>query len=292
MKRFKDKVAVVTGGASGVGLAIGKKLSIEGAKVILADIEGEALNNSRDQLQSDGIEVAIKKTDVTDIDSVMELASEANRLFGKVNLLFNNAGIAPQEASFNLWDLSLNDWEWGLRVNLWGVIHGINVFVPRMLDQKEEARIINTTSGNGGLITYPSTPIYATTKAAVTRITEALYFQLQALQSNVKVSILFPGPHTVETDLFSSNRNRPKDLPQDKEPTFKIETIEAMKEMVQAMGGDLKTTKPDEVAEFCLEGILKDNYWLLPQNQDSEKAYKSYVESILKKENPPLPEIL
>ena len=292
MKRFKDKVAVVTGGASGVGLAIGKKLSIEGAKVILADIEEEALNNSRDQLQSDGIEVAIKKTDVTDIDSVMELASEANRLFGKVNLLFNNAGIAPQEASFNLWDLSLNDWEWGLRVNLWGVIHGINVFVPRMLDQKEEARIINTTSGNGGLITYPSTPIYATTKAAVTRITEALYFQLQALQSNVKVSILFPGPHTVETDLFSSNRNRPKDLPQDKEPTFKIETIEAMKEMVQAMGGDLKTTKPDEVAEFCLEGILKDNYWLLPQNQDSEKAYKSYVESILKKENPPLPEIL
>ena len=161
-----------------------------------------------------------------------------------------------------------------------------------MLDQYEEARIINTTSGNGGLITYPSTPIYATSKAAVTRITEALYFQLQALESNVKVSILFPGPHTVETDLFSSNRNRPEDLPQEKEPSFKIETIEAMKEMVQAMGKDLKTTKPDEVAEFCLEGILKDNYWLLPQNQDSETAYKAYVQSVLKKEKPSPPEIL
>ena len=292
MKTFRDKVAVVTGGASGVGLAIGKKLSLEGAKVILADIEQEALDNSRDKLQSDGIEVAIKKTDVTDIDSLKELASETKKLFGKVNLLFNNAGVAPQEASFNLWDLSLNDWKWGLRVNLWGVIHGIKVFVPIMLDQNEEARIINTTSGNGGLITYPSTPIYATSKAAVTRITEALYFQLQALESNVKVSILFPGPHTVETDLFSSNRNRPEDLPQEKEPSFKIETIEAMKEMVQAMGKDLKTTKPDEVAEFCLEGILKDNYWLLPQNQDSETAYKAYVQSVLKKENPSPPEIL
>ena len=292
MKDFKDKVAVVTGGASGVGFAIGKKLATKGAKVILADIEEDALNASLARLESEGISATVKVTDVTNFSSVQELASETQSLYGKVHLLFNNAGVAPQEASFNIWDLSLNDWEWGMKVNVWGVIHGIKAFLPSMLEQKEESRVINTTSGNGGLITYPSTPIYATTKAAVTRITEALYFQLQALQSSVKVSILFPGPHTVETDLFSSNRNRPKDLPQGKEPTFKIETIEAMKEMVSAMGKEFKSTKPEEVADFCIKGINQDKYWLLPLNQGSEQAYKNYVKSIFTKQNPEPPEIL
>ena len=292
MKDFKDKVAVVTGGASGVGFAIGKKLATKGAKVILADIEEDALNASLARLESEGISATVKVTDVTNFSSVQGLASESQSLYGKVHLLFNNAGVAPQEASFNIWDLSLNDWEWGMKVNVWGVIHGIKAFLPTMLEQKEESRVINTTSGNGGLITYPSTPIYATTKAAVTRITEALYFQLQALQSSVKVSILFPGPHTVETDLFSSNRNRPKDLPQGKEPAFKIETIEAMKEMVSAMGKEFKSTKPEEVADFCIKGIHQDKYWLLPLNQGSEQAYKNYVKSIFTKQNPEPPEIL
>ena len=292
MKDFKNRVAVITGGASGVGFALGKALAKRNAKVILADIEEAALSLAVEELTQQNLTASVKVTDVSNFHSVKDLANFAKELHGKVHLLFNNAGIAPQEASFNIWDLSLNDWEWGFKVNIWGVIHGIKAFLPSMIDHGEEARIINTTSGNGALVTYPSTPIYATTKAAVTRITEALYFQLQSLNSSVKASILFPGPHTVETALFSSARNRPDDLPQEKEPSFKIETIEAMQEMVSAMGKELKTTLPEEVAEFCLEGIKKDKYWLLPVNQDSESAYKDYVESVITKSNPLPPEIL
>ena len=292
MKNFDGKVAVITGGASGVGFALGKALAERNAHIILADVEEKALSLAVEELEKQNLSASSKVTDVSDFVSVNDLSNYARELHGKVHLLFNNAGIAPQEASFNIWDLSLNDWEWGIKVNIWGVIHGIKAFLPGMIEHGEDARVINTTSGNGGLITYPSTPIYATTKAAVTRITEALYFQLQSLNSSVRASILFPGPHTVETALFSSARNRPDDLPQEKEPSFKIETIEAMQEMVSAMGKKLKTTKPEEVAEFCLKGIEEDKYWLLPNNQDSEIAYQDYVESILNKKNPSAPEIL
>jgi len=291
MKNFKDKVAVITGGASGVGLSLGRALAIQGATVILSDIEGEALKDAVTLLKDEGLKVYGHVADVSNLDSMITLSETVINEFGNVNLLFNNAGIAPQEASFPIWDLSINDWEWAFKVNVWGVIHGIKSFVPSMLAHGEESRIINTCSGNGALITYPSTPIYATTKSSVATISEALYFQTLLLESPLKVSILFPGPHVVETGLYASERNRPKNLAQESEPTFKIESLEAMKEMVSSMGKELKTTHPDEVANFCLDGIKKDMYWLMPDNPDSDEAYKSFVESLLTRSNPDLPNL-
>ena len=291
MKDFKNKVAVITGGASGVGLSLGRALAKEGAEVILTDIEKEALNDAVKLLSEEGLRVHSLLANVADLDSMKTLSDAINNKFGNVHLLFNNAGIAPQEASFPIWDLSINDWEWAFKVNVWGVIHGIKAFVPLMLSHGEESRVINTCSGNGALVTYPSTPIYATTKSSVATISEALYFQLLSLESSVGASILFPGPHVVETGLYGSERNRPKDLAQEKEPAFKIESLEAMKEMVSSMGKELRTTHPDEVANFCLEGIKKNQYWLLPDNQDSDKSYKDFVESLLSRTNPNLPDL-
>ena len=291
MKNYKNKVAVITGGASGVGLSLGRFLAKEGAKVALADIEEDALDNAANLLNEEGLNVKTYVTNVVELDSIKDLSNSVNNDLGNVHLLFNNAGIAPQEASFPLWDLSINDWEWAFKVNVWGVIHGIKVFVPLMLAHGEEARVINTCSGNGVLVTYPSTPIYATTKSSVATISEALYFQLLSLQASIGVSILFPGPHVVETGLYGSERNRPENLAQESEPVFKIESLEAMKEMVSSMGKELKTTHPDEVAKFCLNGIKDDKYWLMPDNPESDKSYKDFVDSLLNRTNPDIPDL-
>ena len=185
-----------------------------------------------------------------------------------------------------------NDWQWAYGVNVMGVLHGIQAFVPDMLAHGEEARVINTCSGNGAFINLPSTPIYTSSKASVSSITEVLKLQLDQAEANVKVSILFPGPHTVRTKLFSAERNRPEELARDPDaPEHPISSVEDMLEMMSSMGIEMETTEPEEVASFCLSQIKLGNYWINPISEKSEQAFKDRVDSIVNRTDLPNPNI-
>ena len=291
MKDFNGKLAVVTGGASGVGFAIGEALAKEGAKVILTDIEQESLEASATTLVEQSLNVSCKVADVSDSNSMHELAQWCQSEHGSVHLLFNNAGVAPAEL-LPIWDTKPNDWQWAYGVNVMGVLHGIQAFVPEMLAHGEDSRVINTCSGNGAFINLPSTPIYTSSKASVSSISEVLKLQLEQAEANVKVSILFPGPHTVRTKLFSAERNRPEELARDPNaPDHPISSVEDMLEMMSSMGIEMETTEPEEVASFCLSMIKEGNYWINPVNEKSEQAFKDRVDSIISRSDLPNPNI-
>ena len=291
MKDFNGKLAVVTGGASGVGFAIGEALAKEGAKVILTDVEKESLESSTALLANKSLDVCSKVADVSNIESMKDLADWCDSDHGPVHLLFNNAGVAPAEL-LPIWETKPNDWEWAYGVNVMGVLHGIQAFVPRMLAHGEESRVINTCSGNGAFINLPSTPIYTSSKASVSSISEVLKLQLEQADANVKVSILFPGPHTVRTKLFSAERNRPEELARDPNaPEHPISSVEDMLEMMSSMGIEMETTEPEEVASFCLSQILEGKYWINPVNEKSEQAFKDRVDSIISRGDLPNPNI-
>ena len=291
MKDFNGKLAVVTGGASGVGFAIGEALAKHGAKVVLTDIEKESLENSTALLVNQSLNVFCKVADVSNIESMHELASWCQAEHGSVHLLFNNAGVAPAEL-LPIWDTKPNDWQWAYGVNVMGVLHGIQAFVPGMLAHGEESRVINTCSGNGAFINLPSTPIYTSSKASVSSITEVLKLQLEQADANLKVSILFPGPHTVRTKLFSAERNRPEELARDPNaPEHPISSVEDMLEMMSSMGIEMETTEPEEVASFCISQIQEGKYWINPVNKKSEQAFKERVQSIVSRSDLPNPNI-
>lgn len=291
MENFTGKLAVVTGAASGVGLAISTALAKEGAKVILTDIEASSLEAAAKALTDESLDVYFKVADVASPDSMMELADWCASEHGPVHLLFNNAGVAPAEL-LPIWETKPNDWQWAYSVNVMGVLHGIQAFVPGMLAHGQASRVINTCSGNGAFINLPSTPIYTSSKASVSSITEVLKLQLEQAESNVKVSILFPGPHTVRTKLFSAERNRPEELARDPNaPVHPISSVEDMLEMMSSMGIEMETTEPEEVATFCLGEIKKGNYWINPENEKSEQAFKDRVDSILSRSDLPNPNI-
>ncbi|MDA8925476.1 SDR family NAD(P)-dependent oxidoreductase [Gammaproteobacteria bacterium] len=291
MENFTGKLAVVTGAASGVGLAISTALAKEGAKVILTDIEASSLEAAAKALTDESLDVYFKVADVSSPDSMMELADWCASEHGPVHLLFNNAGVAPAEL-LPIWETKPNDWQWAYSVNVMGVLHGIQAFVPGMLAHGQASRVINTCSGNGAFINLPSTPIYTSSKASVSSITEVLKLQLEQAESSVKVSILFPGPHTVRTKLFSAERNRPEELARDPNaPVHPISSVEDMLEMMSSMGIEMETTEPEEVASFCLGEIKKGNYWINPENEKSEQAFKDRVDSILSRSDLPNPNI-
>ena len=285
MQNFKDKVAVITGGASGVGRSIGARFGREGAKIVLADIERTALDKTVAEFRAQGIDAIGVVADVTKLESMEALAEESFKHFGGVHLLFNNAGVGPAEAA-TLWDAPLKEWTWGFNVNVWGVVNGLKAFMPRLVAQNQEAHVVNTTSGNGGLIMQPYTPIYAATKAAVSSITEVLHFQLQAQQSPIKVSALFPGPHVVETGIYNSERNRPKELEDANLPAKSVHSLDEMKEQMAGYGIQLQTTHPDEVAEEVYQSLLKDQYWILPMTDKLVDAVRARTEDLLARRNP------
>ena len=291
MSNFKDKVAVITGGASGVGYAIGVALAKEGAKVVLSDIESSALESAKANFKTEGLSVDIKQADVSDHDSMVALNKFVTSEVGDVQMLFNNAGVAPAELQ-SIWDTNPNDWNWAYGVNVMGIVHGLQAFIPDMLSHGKEANVINTCSGNGAFINLPSTPIYTSSKAAVSSISEVLKLQLDQSGSNIKVSILFPGPHTVRTNLFSAERNRPDELARDPNaPEHPISSVEDMVDMMKSMGVEMETTTPEEVADFCLTELGEGKYWINPANEKSEQAFKDRVDSILSRGDLPNPNI-
>ncbi|WP_374960902.1 SDR family NAD(P)-dependent oxidoreductase [Spongiibacter tropicus] len=292
MQEFNNKVAVITGGASGVGRALALALANEGAKVVIADIEAQALERGVAELTEMGCECLGQRADVTDPASMQALAEAAWKKFGAVHLVFANAGVGTGEGG-NMWDYNLNDWEWGFRVNTWGLIHTINAFLPKLVEQGEEAHFVVTGSGNGAFLVLPDTPIYTATKAAVQAITENLHYQLQAQQSPVKVNALFPGPNVVNTGIFNSERNRPQDLPVDpNKPDSGIHSVDDMKAIMAQYDMELKTTEPEEVAAFALNGIRAETFWISPMSEKSRAAFIARTQSILEGTTPTPPNVL
>jgi len=195
------KVAVVTGGASGIGKGIATTLAAEGARVILADIQPDALEATAAELGVDAV-----LTDVSDAADVESLATAVVRKYGTVDVVCNNAGIGPLAP---VKDLTLDDWRWMLGVNLWGVIHGVHTFLPILSGNPDGGHIVNTAS-MAGLVAHARLGAYSTAKFGVVALTEALAEELAADGSRVGVSVLCPG--TVHTNIGTSSRNRPADL--------------------------------------------------------------------------------
>lgn len=268
MKTFKDKVAVVTGAASGIGYAIAQRCAQEGMCVVLADIEKPALDAAAAALADAGANTLPVQTDVSSAAAVEALAEQTLSRFGAVHLLVNNAGVAGGNVATG----SLADWQWVMGVNLWGVIHGVRVFTPLMLRQNTECHIVNTASVAG--LTSGGLGIYTVTKHAVVALSETLYHELARMNAQVGVSVLCPG--FVRTRILDSQRNRPAELgspapPQD-EPL--------MQAMIQA------GMPPEQVAGQVFEAVSTNKFYILPNAEVFKPAIRTRLEDILQERNP------
>jgi NAD(P)-dependent dehydrogenase (short-subunit alcohol dehydrogenase family) len=205
MQEFRGRVAVITGAASGIGFALAERAANEGMKVVLADIETAALENAVASLTDRGFAAIGHRLDVSAAEEVEALAKRAFDEFGAVHLLCNNAGVINHERP--TWEHTIADWEWLIAVNLWGVIHGLRAFVPRMLASGEEGHIVNTASMAGLITGRTGAAVYDATKHAVVSLSESLYRDLVIEQDRVNASVLCPGG--VLTNIFTAERNRP-----------------------------------------------------------------------------------
>jgi NAD(P)-dependent dehydrogenase (short-subunit alcohol dehydrogenase family) len=270
-------VAVITGAGSGIGRAIANRCGQDGMKVVLADIEQQALDRAEQELKSIGAGVMAVRTDVSSADSVEALAQKALHAFGGVHLLFNNAGVG---AGSTVWDCTLADWQWVMGVNLWGVVHGIRAFMPLMLAQDTECHIVNTASV-AGLLPYHSSAPYQVTKHAVVALSENLYFSLAQRNAKIKVSVLCPG--WVKTRILESERNRPEEyLNPSQQQIFRPENEAIMQEMRQAVEAGMS---PDHLAGFVFDAIREEKFYIL-SHPEFTPAIQTRMEDILEQRNP------
>jgi len=211
MQDLAGKVAVVTGGGGGIGRALGERFLAEGMRVVLADIDEPLLDATVAELGTRHDDVVGVVTDVSLPDSVEQLRDATLERFGSVHLVCNNAGI-PSGSDGALWQHHVNDWRWAVDVNVFGVINGINTFVPVLLEQGGPGHVVNTSSSNGTFAPLSNSAVYATTKAAVTTITECLWGQMRSADLPVQVSLLLPStrtPGALNTGIWRPGRNRP-----------------------------------------------------------------------------------
>ena len=271
MREVDGKIAVVTGGASGIGLAMGRHFAEHGMQVMLADIHEERLDEAVDALRDDGLSVAGCVTDVTKLVSVERLGVETQRVYGAVHVVCNNAGIGPGGQT-SLWEYEEVDWRWAFDVNVLGIAWGIKAFVPIMLAQGTEGHIVNTSSGNGGIAPMGDAAIYATTKSAVTTLTELLYYQLRTQDTQLSCSVLFPGPNWLRTHLWEAWKTRPAEYAKSVARTAAYPTFEEFAAQMEAAGTPLPITPLDEVAARVLDAIRTDTFWINPGNDEPMDA--------------------
>ena len=256
MKDFAGRVAVVTGGASGIGRAMADRFAAEGMKIVLADIEQAALDRAETEIRTSGATVTSKRTDVSRAEDVEALAKFAVDTFGAVHILCNNAGVGMGGTS---WQMTVKDWQWVVGVNLWGVIHGLLAFLPRMIAQKQGGHIVNTAS-MAGLIATQGLGVYNTTKYAVVGLSETLVKDLKPY--GIGVSVLCP--MGVETRILDSERNRPSAL---RDPDAK------KSEPVPLMG---RTLKPEEVATQVLAAIRANQLYVITHAEGLEPLRRRF----------------
>lgn len=274
MQDLKGKVAVVTGAASGIGNAVATRLAGEGMKVVLADIEEGPLADAEKVLADTGATVLAVPTDVTKGDQMDALAEKTYATFGTAHVVHNNAGVATGGP---MWTLTEADWQWVLGVNLWGVIHGVRAFVPRLVEQGE-GHVVNTAS-MAGLTSAPMMGPYNVSKHGVVTLSETLAAELALHGSPVKVSVLCPG--WVNTRINEADRNRPAEL----QPPHGADTT--MMDMGrQLLDGLLKSgLQPSEVASRVLDAIREERFYILT-HPEMTPMIQQRMEDILQGRNP------
>jgi len=253
MKDFEGKVAVITGAGSGFGREFARIGAALGMKLALADIQADALEATAAELRAQGARLLTETVDVSRGADVERLAQRTLERFGAVHLLFNNAGVA---AGGLVWEQTVKDWEWVLGVNLWGVIHGVRVFVPLMLAQGDECHVVNTASV-AGLLSPQMMGAYCVGKHGVVTLTETLYQDLRVTGANIGVSLLCPA--YVPTAITQSQRNRPAELQDDAAPTASM--LASQKAMEKAVSSGRVSAA--EVARMTFEAIRENRFYVI-----------------------------
>ena len=275
MKHFKDRVAVVTGAASGIGRGIAEVFVEAGMKVVLADVDETGLQSTVNALNNAGARVLGVATDVSQPGQVRQLADKTLDTFGAVHVLCNNAGVGY--GGQNSWEIPLATWQWVMGVNLMGAIYGIHTFLPIMLEQETEGHIVNTSS-IAGLVANGINIPYGVSKHALVALTESLHLELMMQGANIKVSLLCPG--NVNTDIMESSlRNRPADVPPPPDrPAEEAVFVEAYKTWV-ARGLD-----PKMVGQQVLGAIKEERLYVVTTN-DFDEHIQQRMTSILDRKN-------
>lgn len=264
---------MVTGAASGIGFALARRLGAEGMRVVLADVEADALDRAAAELRALGVELIAVRTDVSRAEEVEALAERAGRAFGAVHLVCNNAGVF---GAGNSWEVSLADWQWILGVNLWGVIHGLRSFVPRLLAHGEPAHIVNTAS-MAGFLSLPFTAPYCVSKHAVVALSESLYHELTLRGASVGVSILCP--EAVATRIGEAARNRPG-VAEDGAETPEQSMVRAA--LQKSVGRGIA---PDVMADRVVNAVRERRFYVL-SDDDWRRAADLRSEDVRLARNP------
>jgi NAD(P)-dependent dehydrogenase (short-subunit alcohol dehydrogenase family) len=250
---FRNRTAVITGAASGIGFGLAEAAAERGMSVVLADVEASALAKAEAAIAAHGVRTLAVVTDVSSAASVDALADRVFDAFGEVGLLCNNAGVSVGVTQ-RIWELDRKDWEWLMGVNVWGLIHGLQAFLPRMMKQASPAHILNTASA-AALIAGPVLGPYKASKHAVLSISETLFHDLRSASSLVGVSVFCPD--VVATRLREADRNRPAHLRLADEPTPSAEEQAFSSEWQQARG-----LAPRAAAEVAFQGIEAGRFYL------------------------------
>lgn len=254
LERLAGKVAVVTGGASGIGLALAKRFAAEEMKVVIADVEEAALASAEKELRDQGAEVLAVPTDVSLWDSVEALAAATFDRFGTAHVLCNNAGVGPGGVT---WELPASVWEWVLGIDLWGVIHGIRAFLPRLVEQKD-GHVVNTSSYVGGIFGAAGNAPYCAAKFGVIGISTSLAADLALAESPVKVTLLCPGG--TRTRMNESGRNWPARL--GPPPEGLLPGHPQKRQRAGKHPGSM-AVDPSVVADAVLDAIRSERFWVV-----------------------------
>ena len=277
--RLSGRTAVVTGAASGIGRAMAQRFVAAGMRVVLADVDEPALAQAERELAADGASVAAVRCDVSSRAEVEALADAAASRFGPVHLACNNAGVSG--GSGPIWSTTGNDWNWVLGVNVMGVVHGLQAFVPRMIASGEPGHVVNTSSVSG-LSTGPH-GIYGVTKHAVTRLSEIAWYDLRRSGAPVGISVLCPG--IVATRINSAERHRPPHL---RDEVDEAVAAERRTRMQAAEDRFLREGMPPlEVAAAVVQGVEADRFWILVPGDLVKAEAERRMRAILEESDPP-----
>jgi len=269
MDDFAGRVAVVTGAASGIGRGLARHAAREGMRVVLADVEAPALEDAVAEVRDLGADAVGIRTDVSRADEVQALADQTFDRFGAVHLLCNNAGVFQAGV---VWQRTQADWDWVMGVNVWGILHAIRAFVPRLLEQDTDAHIVNTAS-MAGLITVAYSGPYVVSKFAAAALTECLAHDLRAQGSTIGVSCLVPG--LVDTRIADSTRNRPDEPPSEVTAPDHHFVADVLKQQTSTGG-----RHPDEVAAIVFDAVRARQFWI-PTTDGFEALVRNRYDALL-----------